>query len=121
MNINITPAKHFEEPYIGMPVYLDDCNDNEWVPQIGDVLPDIDVSDPELIDRMPEIGDIIPQDCLDASIADCIPATCLESWPLAMTYTPMQQFENLYEPQEGFQRGTIFRGLDLPFIGGQRR
>ncbi|MBQ7475135.1 MAG: spore coat associated protein CotJA [Clostridia bacterium] len=35
--------------------------------------------------------------------------------PLAMVYSPVQRFEDLYDPEEGLQRGTIFRALDLPF------
>ena len=40
---------------------------------------------------------------------------------LAMAYVPNQTWQELYEPQEGFPRGTIFRQLDLPFEGGYRR
>lgn len=36
---------------------------------------------------------------------------------LAMAYVPFQRWEGLYEPAVGFNRGTIFKGLDLPFIG----
>lgn len=39
---------------------------------------------------------------------------------LAMGYVPVQQWQELYEPEEGFPRGTIFRQLDLPFEGGNR-
>ncbi|MBC8570041.1 spore coat associated protein CotJA [Zongyangia hominis] len=40
-----------------------------------------------------------------------------ENVALAMAYVPMQPWGNLYEPEVGFNRGTIFRDLDLPFIG----
>ena len=36
---------------------------------------------------------------------------------LAMAYIPMQQWQKLYEPEDGFSRGTIFEELDLPFMG----
>lgn len=36
---------------------------------------------------------------------------------LAMSYVPMQKWQKLYEPEDGFSRGTIFEELDLPFIG----
>ena len=36
---------------------------------------------------------------------------------LAMSYIPWQQFRDLYEPEEGFGRGTIFAELDYPFVG----
>lgn len=35
--------------------------------------------------------------------------------PLAMVYSPVQRFENLYDPEEGLAAGTIFRDLDFPF------
>lgn len=37
---------------------------------------------------------------------------------LAMAYVLIQQFENLYEIEEGFDRGTVFPELDKPFMGG---
>ncbi len=40
---------------------------------------------------------------------------------LAMACVPVQVWEDLYEPAEGFTRGTIFRQLDLPFEGGAKR
>ena len=39
---------------------------------------------------------------------------------LGMSYVPVQIWGGLYEPQEGFSRGTIFKGLDLPFEGRAR-
>lgn len=35
--------------------------------------------------------------------------------PLAMVYSPHQVFDNVYGEDEGFERGTIFKCLDLPF------
>ncbi|MBQ6818354.1 MAG: spore coat associated protein CotJA [Clostridia bacterium] len=40
---------------------------------------------------------------------------------LAMGYVPVQVWRELYEPSEGFPRGTIFKELDLPFKGGAER
>lgn len=37
---------------------------------------------------------------------------------LAMSYVPVQQWNTLYEIEEGFDRGTIFPELDKPFMGG---
>ena len=47
----------------------------------------------------------------------------LEGQPLAMAYVPWQQWRDIYEPCMGFQRGTIFRELDKPFLwkGGRCR
>ncbi len=39
----------------------------------------------------------------------------LEDMPLAMAYVPYQQWRELYDPNEAFSRGTIFKELDLPF------
>lgn len=36
---------------------------------------------------------------------------------LAMAYVPYQQWQSTYETAMGFQRGTIFKQLDKPFIG----
>ena len=36
---------------------------------------------------------------------------------LAMAYVPRQRFVCLYEPETGFERGTIYKQLDLPFLG----
>ena len=39
----------------------------------------------------------------------------LSSYPLSMIYSPYQEFDDLYELEEGFNKGTIFRKLDYPF------
>lgn len=39
-----------------------------------------------------------------------------ESFPLAMTYVPMQRFKNVYELDEALQVGTIFPELNKPFM-----
>ena len=36
---------------------------------------------------------------------------------LAMAYVPWQKWENIYCPDKGFSRGTIFSDLDKPFYG----
>ncbi len=43
---------------------------------------------------------------------------CLDELPLAMAYVPSQRFERLYEPSDGWHRGTIFADLDKPYEGG---
>ena len=54
------------------------------------------------------------------SAGDCgykygsLPGACA---PLAMAYVPMQQAATpAYDPDEALQRGTLFPGLDLPFM-----
>ena len=41
----------------------------------------------------------------------------LYGYPLAMVYSPIQCFGELYEPDDGLSHGTIFSQLDLPFEG----
>lgn len=41
----------------------------------------------------------------------------MEGISLAMAYVPWQRWGNLYQPEEGFHCGTIFKDLDLPFTG----
>ena len=36
---------------------------------------------------------------------------------LAIAFVPMHQWGGLYDPQTALCRGTLFMGLDLPFIG----
>ena len=36
---------------------------------------------------------------------------------LAMAYVPWQQWEEVYESEVGFRRGTLFAQLDKPFLG----
>lgn len=40
---------------------------------------------------------------------------------LAMAYVPDQMWEDLFEPEDALQRGTIFRQLELPFEGRRGR
>ena len=40
----------------------------------------------------------------------------LHKVPLAMVYSPHQQWENIYEAEMGLKRGTIFKCLDFPFM-----
>ena len=44
----------------------------------------------------------------------------LRSYPLAMVYSPLQEFRELYDPDVALERGTMFAELDLPFEGGNR-
>jgi hypothetical protein len=44
-------------------------------------------------------------------------ATPARRGPLAMAYIVPQEWEETYEPAVGFERGTIFPALDLPFAG----
>ncbi len=35
-------------------------------------------------------------------------------WKVGYAYVPVQKFGDLYEPEKGLERGTLFRELDLP-------
>lgn len=37
--------------------------------------------------------------------------------PIAMAYVPWQTWRDLYDTEKGFQCGTIFQELNLPFLG----
>ncbi len=37
--------------------------------------------------------------------------------PPAMAYVPFQMWENVYDAEQGFHRGTMFPELDQPFHG----
>lgn len=41
----------------------------------------------------------------------------LGNLPVAMTYTPMQQWTEIYPAATALKRGTVFPVLDLPFEG----
>ncbi|WP_330640750.1 spore coat associated protein CotJA [Anaerovorax odorimutans] len=82
-----------KEPYVGMPIYLDDCDCDDFMDDI--------------------LGDR-PQ------IPPCMAGRPFEDWPVAMTYVPMQPWEETYEPAKALQVGTIFPSLNLQFLGGKR-
>lgn len=41
----------------------------------------------------------------------------LEGYPLAMVYSPVQCFRDIYDCDIALAQGTIFKELDLPFMG----
>ena len=41
----------------------------------------------------------------------------LGGFPLASVYAPLQVFEELYDAETALSKGTIFKQLDLPFMG----
>ena len=45
----------------------------------------------------------------------------LHSHPLAMVYSPLHEFRDIYTPDVALDRGTMFAELDLPFEGGNGR
>lgn len=53
--------------------------------------------------------------CARNSESSIINQECLSTFPLAMVYSPMQNFDNITEVSGALCRGTIFEQLDLPF------
>ena len=55
----------------------------------------------------------------EAEGAPCLPRSewGLTSYPLGMVYAPLQSFRDLYDRESALQHGTLFRELDLPFLG----
>ena len=45
----------------------------------------------------------------------------LKGFPLASVYAPLQDWKDIYDIEQGFGRGTIFKELDLPFVCGERK
>ncbi len=44
----------------------------------------------------------------------------LGTLPLASVYSPVQIFRELYDLEQGFVKGTIFKELDFPFLCGEK-
>ena len=51
---------------------------------------------------------------------DCAKKNCLSDYPLAMSYTPDQEWRNLFPIEEALHHGTVFCELELPFYPGCR-
>ena len=49
----------------------------------------------------------------------CIPDSRwgIKGYPLAGVYAPLQEFTELYSPDAALKAGTLFKQLDLPFMG----
>ncbi len=41
----------------------------------------------------------------------------LSGYPLSMVYSPIQEFKDIYDMESALMQGTIFKELDLPFMG----
>ena len=48
----------------------------------------------------------------------CAKKNCLSGYPLAMSYTPDQEWQNLYCDDDAMSHGTIFTELYKPFYHG---
>ncbi len=43
-----------------------------------------------------------------------------DTLPVGSVYAVMQEYKNIYSPEDALCRGTLFRDLDLPFRGGEK-
>ena len=112
-DIDRASGQHIE-PYIGMPIYLDDCDDI-----MDDISDDNNMMNPG--NTMPggsTPGETMPGNTGSGSNSI---AACVDNLPLAMAYVPMQSWEETYEPAEALMNGTVFPCLNLPFLGGAKR
>ena len=41
----------------------------------------------------------------------------LEGYPLAIVYSPLQEWTNIYDEMTALERGTLFAELDKPLAG----
>lgn len=45
----------------------------------------------------------------------CVHDDCLQRFPLAMAYVPMQEWEGIYDDEAALANGTLFEALHLPW------
>ena len=77
--------------------------------------------------------DMTPLDRVDSDMAEhrnnteqkrpAMQNPCFENntnTPLAMVYSPMQKWGNLYTPEEALQNGTLFADLNFPWVAGEK-
>lgn len=122
------------EPYVGMPVYLDDTffEYEETVETAGHHLADSCYPQCNLKpdwDKKPETN-VKPDMNMKPDMnvrpdmnmkPESGKTDCVKGCPLAMAYVPWQSFEKTYSLEEGFKAGTVFPCLDLPFMGGAKK
>ncbi|MFR7989247.1 MAG: spore coat associated protein CotJA [Anaerovoracaceae bacterium] len=88
-----------KEPYVGMPIVLGDFEEEVTAPTCCDAE----------IRPQPQ-----PQPDTETS-----PQPPQQTMMVAMAYVPWQRWQQPYDYERGFQTGTIFPDLDLPFTGYQ--
>ena len=76
--------------------------------------------------------DMTPLDRVDSNMADgshtdkrhpAMQNPCFDNntnTPLAMVYSPMQKWGNLYTPEEALKYGTLFADLNFPWVAGEK-
>lgn len=102
------------EPYIGMPITIGGPGCMPGHP--GSQRPP---SRPPAGQKPPVCPPQQPPD-FDSPSGAGFDGRLLGSLPIAMAYTPMQQWNTTYPPSTALLRGTVFPELDLPWEGTQR-
>ncbi len=55
--------------------------------------------------------------CLETANCNSSDKWGLKDYPLAIVYSPLQEFCELYDLDDALNNGTLFKQLDLPFKG----
>lgn len=97
-----------QDPYIGMPIMIGSGKPPHR-PEMPPQKPEMPPQRPEMPPQRPEMPPVQSGSGFDARL--------LGSLPLAIAYTPMQQWKTTYSPSAALDAGTIFPELDLPFEG----
>ncbi len=119
-----------KDPYIGMPITMGrQCHAESNPPGSSHPRPPQNMQPPQdmipvqppqdsMHPRPPQGGSIqSPQPSPSSTDFSGFDVMYLSSLPLAMTYTPMQQWQKTYSDSVALSRGTLFPELDLPFDG----
>ena len=64
----------------------------------------------------PQSGGCTAQNCVSGSRA-----VQLKGYPLAMVFSPNQEWEGIFEPEEALAKGTLFAGLVFPWYPSRCR
>lgn len=104
-NIETKSRRDYEEPYVGMPIRGIRDYGCYQCPKPKYTMPGYTCPD----DVLSEYGE-------SGSACDAV-----DVCRVGMTYTPMQRWRDIYEPEKALSRGTIFAELDMPFLGGGGR
>lgn len=107
-----------KEPYIGMPIVLEDFDDfedrhDDQVPCCGKM------------ETRPEPKRAITQQNMhhqhDHGVCENVhQPQNMQPMALAMAYVPWQKWTEVYPYDEGLKKGTIFPDLNLPFEGKRK-
>lgn len=121
------------EPYIGMPIILGDCDTDmtgsaeaemqmqEHTMQMQTEKPQThtDPQTGETLRHQQPAQPVSQQACLNDKNCEICPQPPQQTMMPGMAYVPWQIWQQPYDYEKGFEVGTIFPDLDLPFLGYQ--